>query len=755
MTIGFLNLAILAGMAALVIPPIIHFLNRRRHDVVDWGAMQFLQVNPAKKRRMFIEELLLMALRMGLIALLVAAFAAPYVAGPLVAGWGQAPRDIALVLDASGSMRLQHAGSPTAWDEAQSWLKGWLGEISLQDRVVVVLAGQPPRPLNVEPTTDRAWLRRQLEDSANPVGAAEGPRAVHEAYKLLRALDSTNPREIIVLSDRQKFGWTDAAAMLQWRQLKETLDADRGLVAENPQLVVPTVAWRRFGEAQALKDAANYRLAPLEAPRTLVGVGQKLRFTTAMHGERLPRPLPKNAPPRSLRVLANGQSAPGVHDVPVPATAQLKNGQAPVFEQRFDVPGVHIIGVKLDIDAAEDALPGDNEQSLAVEVVQEAPILLVDGADDLTDRGATYFLAKAFADPGDKTKVSFIIPRRTTTKAFDAEAMLLRAPSPPQVSALADVPSLTPVQRDGVAAFVREGGGLLIVLGPRVDARHYNEHLWRNGDGWLPAKLDKIAETKTGQGATLDVPRFVHPALQLFRAEPHCTLGNAEYGRWWRVGAEPRSRAAVGAVFTNGDPWLVEQSFGKGRVILSTLPMDRSWEGHLPRTWEFPVLAHELVYSLAELSGGEFNLAPGQPLRVDPSRWRTAPSLLPTLPALCTLHGPGKLVRSKTASAWPLIWEEPGSVGTYRLDIENGPSLPFVVHSDPRESDLTPQTDEDFAPLRDWVRIDGLSEGGALSDAATELQTQEVWWLFLAGVIGLFCTELWLTRCMALARGRA
>jgi hypothetical protein len=102
-----------------------------------------------------------------------------------------------------------------------------------------------------------------------------------------------------------------------------------------------------------------------------------------------------------------------------------------------------------------------------------------------------------------------------------------------------------------------------------------------------------------------------------------------------------------------------------------------------------------------------------------------------------------------------LIWEEPGPAGTYRLDIENGPSLPFVVHPDPRESDLTPQTDEDFAPLRDWARIDGLDDAGAPSQAAIGSQTQEVWWLFLAGVIGLLCTELWLTRRMALARGRA
>ena len=38
----FLNLAMLAGLAAVAIPIIIHLLNRQRATIVDWGAMRFL-----------------------------------------------------------------------------------------------------------------------------------------------------------------------------------------------------------------------------------------------------------------------------------------------------------------------------------------------------------------------------------------------------------------------------------------------------------------------------------------------------------------------------------------------------------------------------------------------------------------------------------------------------------------------------------------------------------------------------------------
>src|SRR5262249_23447863 len=79
---SFLNVMMLAGLAGVAIPPIIHLLNRRRYDVVDWGAMQFLQLSEVTRRRLLLEELLLMLLRMGLIAVLLAALAGPYTDAP-------------------------------------------------------------------------------------------------------------------------------------------------------------------------------------------------------------------------------------------------------------------------------------------------------------------------------------------------------------------------------------------------------------------------------------------------------------------------------------------------------------------------------------------------------------------------------------------------------------------------------------------------------------------------------------------------
>src|SRR5947208_9552353 len=71
---AFLNLwgTILVGVGAVAVPIIIHLLNRRRHQIVVWAAMRFL-LNAQKQntRRMRLEQLILLALRIVILVLLV------------------------------------------------------------------------------------------------------------------------------------------------------------------------------------------------------------------------------------------------------------------------------------------------------------------------------------------------------------------------------------------------------------------------------------------------------------------------------------------------------------------------------------------------------------------------------------------------------------------------------------------------------------------------------------------------------------
>src|SRR5436305_2515830 len=67
-------LAVAAG--AVAVPVVIHLLNRRRFRVVTWAAMRFLLAAQRRNaRRMRLEQLLLLAVRCGLVLLVVLAMA--------------------------------------------------------------------------------------------------------------------------------------------------------------------------------------------------------------------------------------------------------------------------------------------------------------------------------------------------------------------------------------------------------------------------------------------------------------------------------------------------------------------------------------------------------------------------------------------------------------------------------------------------------------------------------------------------------
>src|SRR5687768_1685316 len=74
----FLLAPILAGLAAVSIPVLIHLLHRQRTTPVRWGAMQFLvESKLQQKRRKKVDHWLLLLLRMAAIALLVFALSRP------------------------------------------------------------------------------------------------------------------------------------------------------------------------------------------------------------------------------------------------------------------------------------------------------------------------------------------------------------------------------------------------------------------------------------------------------------------------------------------------------------------------------------------------------------------------------------------------------------------------------------------------------------------------------------------------------
>ena len=122
MNLGVLNAAMLLGLISAAVPVVIHFLNRRRDTIVDWGAMQFLELGRKARHKIKLTELLLMLARMAVLAAVAFALCRPYwgaspggFVSKAIAGPSQPARDVVVVIDNSASMgrRLERAEGET------------------------------------------------------------------------------------------------------------------------------------------------------------------------------------------------------------------------------------------------------------------------------------------------------------------------------------------------------------------------------------------------------------------------------------------------------------------------------------------------------------------------------------------------------------------------------------------------------------------------------------------------------------------
>lgn len=719
---GFLAPAILAGLATLAIPPLVHMLNRKRFDVVDWAAMQFLEVSPRVRKKIFLEQLLLMLLRMSLLLFLVLGVASPWAKAPWLAkiAPGQG-RDLVIIVDGSFSMGYQHEGR-TAHEAARDWANQLLGKLGPGDAVAVLHARQQPAPIVGFLSSDLASVRRSIADAPGPSGGTNMPAAVREAIALLKG--TTRRRDVVILTDGQRHGWADPKTLERWELL-----AGGTPEADFPDVWVVNVVPKRPAQLP------NWSLAPIRSTRAVASVGREVKFKSEVrvHGPDGTRS------PGKVRIEVDGRPAGEIS----PPTVSNQGRVPIVVTQRFATPGSHLVTLIIE----DDAMPGDNRQVYAVEVVPTLPVLMVDGDPRGRDRGAE-FLRDALAPPLDTTP-SFllrIVPAADLTAELLTRPLARAAHTAPRVLILANVPSLRPEQSRAIEAFLNNGGGVLVTLGRGVDARNYNDEHFREGRGWLPARLvDMVGDENDLTRAVRPVAASLEgPALELFKSEDPGTLaGSAYFPRHWKVETQAEGGGVAVALLGDRTPLFVEKTMGKGRTMLATVPLDNGWRTNLTDLGDFVRLTHELVYFLASARGSEVNLEARQPLVIRP--------LDDERPGPVSIQPPSGPAKRIVATEWPLLFDETGETGVYRATTDTGKTQYFVVQPDGEESTLARCTDDDRDAVKRLLRTtrDAEEVAEVLAIGPDPEARVELWWIVLLAVLLLLVMEVRMTRKLA------
>jgi len=720
----FLNAALLFGLAAVVVPPVVHLFSRRKFDVVDWAAMRFLQLSQKTKRKVFFEQFWLMLLRVLLVALVVAAISAPQVTSRwLGTASGGGPRNVVILIDGSASMAYKQ-GDGTAADAAKRWTDDYLSRLRPGDTAAVFQVKHLPFPVQGTLTADREQVRNSLELLSDPKGHPDWPSAVQTAVGLLTP--ATGSKSVVILTDGQRYGWADENTLARWELVAKSLAADP---ANPPRAWVVNVAPERP------PDPPNWSLDPITSTRAVAPAGRELQFRSALRfsGGGVA------TKPGGIKLEVDGRPAGEV----TPPTLPTAAGQVALTFARKFPPGSHLLTLTLD----PDDLPGDNHQDYAVEVLSVVPVLVVDGgpAGAGVARGSDY-LRDALAplkDPSPAFAVRVISASEFSPNSVTQD---VKGPNtPPRVLVLANVGKLTTDQARTAEKFLNAGGSVLVTLGDRTDAATWNRIAFRGGQGFLPGRL---VEVVGDEGKTEDAPKpvpasFAHPALDIFKEPLPGGLHTAYFPKRWKIDTAAGVNGSTGtavALLSSKEPLLVERPFGKGRVILATHPLDNSWNTNLHRLPDFVRLAHELTYYLAGTRSAERNLVPGQPIVFTPRPEEP--------PGNVTVQSPDGNTRTLPAQSWPVVVDGTTDPGAYKLTTPAGRQVYFAVRTDPREAVLTPCTEEDRKKVADIVPgLSYLAPGEDATEAAGDVPvSQELWWLLLMIVVGLLVFELWYTR---------
>lgn len=714
----FLNIMLLGGLAAAAIPLIIHLLNRRRFRVVHWGAMRFLDdILRTNRKRIRLEQLILLLVRMGIPALLAMCMARPVLTG-MQTLLRRAPGSRALLLDNSFSME---AGDPLrsnysiAREEAARVLR------SLPRGSEAAVVGMAGSLGGLEsPGYDLAGMARSVEEAPGGFGLARVAASMQTAGGLFASRMHEADREIVIFSDFQRASWGAPLASERRRAADE--------LAAQP--VPPRLVLFRVGR----ETRDNVAVDSLELSRSLVGIGQPVmvRATLRNHGTR---------PYADLRVHFR---ADGVEREASQITLGAGESGQLLFTHKFDQAGSHV----LEVAADADALKADNIARASVPVLDRLPVLLVSGDRNPEPlRAETAFLEIALQPMvRHNARLSDLISSRTVGEDEFRPELLQDV----KVVVLANVRRLPDDRVAALRSFVRDGGGLLIFPGERAETAWYNAQAAADLP-LVPGKLSALAGSADPDAAAVSVvaQHYAHPALRLFNDPRHGSLGGAQIRAWYRIEAQEGPGAGgdrtIAARLDSGDPFLVESRLGEGRIVLCAAPCDADWSNLPLRPFYLPLM-QELVAHLASQVYPPRNVEVGGRLSAFVPAAEAGGRAVFTDPEGGAHEAP-VVSRGNRGVVEFAGTDRPG---LYTMKSPAGSSVHFVVRTPRAESDLAAEDDAALKTMAQDLKATVVRSWDEYREMDRERRFgREIWRFLLWWVLILMFTEPILARWFA------
>ncbi len=553
---GFVQISLLAAMAAIALPILAHLLFRRRSRPVDLGTLRFLKIAVRQDtRRRWVKRWVLLALRISCVALVVLLFARPYRAESL--GGGDAGLTVILI-DRSASMERPRDGERLV-DRAIKELPAVVAKAPARSRIEVGWFDSKVEP--VRTAGEGKVNPSEVKAPAALTGGTDFAAALTWAGSRCEAARGNGPLAVHVITDLQRSGFGSV----------DTLSFPKD---------VPVQVWD-VGPA----STSNVAVTEVRPASLMVRAEQPTTIQATILNARAE--LLDQRPVRlTLSNRTKSIALPGVASA-APGASTTVTFETPPLSPGLWQGTVAIVG--------DDGMATDDARHVAIFAAARPRVLLLDGAArDVAALGEAYFLEAALrlAPPGEAAPDA---PFRPIVFPYGTDA---RVPDLREVDVLvvANVGSFSTADATRIHAFLERGGSAVVFtgakLGPASNASYAAAGL----------ALGEIGGALAARDVPFRIAEFTaeHPVLAPFADPQHGDLRRLAFSGCTKL--TPSQGVQTLARFRDGTPLLLERTADRSRVLWCSVSVGRE-HGEWSRSRLFLPLVHQLVRGAGGLTG--------------------------------------------------------------------------------------------------------------------------------------------------------
>jgi hypothetical protein len=602
-----------------------------------------------------------------------------------------------VVIDDSLS-RGYRQGGKSALDLAKEASAEIIHGTGSQDSLTVLTTAPGADPLVRESSLDDAGKAISRIDALTPTDAACDWGATFKSVDDLLSTAAFPQKQVILITDLRKPGWSAGVS-----------DTASRWAANGVGVRIIDVGSRQTSDVSLERFVQE---DPIVLPGAPVKLTASIRNGTSsvITGAQAVLSIDGNVRPVVLPELSPGTGT----EVPMSIT--------------IESAGEHTVKFALP----DDELAGDNARYLSVNVRPRLTLNLIDGREG----------AGPFESAGDFVQLALSVGADAwqARHLADTDPQALH-PGRADLTVITDAANLSATMVGEYEKLVRQGMGLFIFCGEQVDPDFYNQRLYREGQGLLPARLDRISDN--GARGLVIESLTDSPLGQLGRLAP-AALSKIQTRRLMQVEL-PAAGAGVGAQADairvlarwndpEGHPAIIEKRFGRGRVLLWTTSADREWTDW-PIDPTYVLAVRSAAAGAAWPDSGEDNLVAGHPLEY-PSPQETvrdARLVAPDDPTPQPVFAEGnvfKYAHTERAGVYALRWiDSSGKEQIHQL----------AASFDAKAADLTPISEADLFHLLGPLEVTVIPYHAGILAAAPP--GREIWRTLAATLLGLLVVE--------------